>query len=67
MESDVMGYHLPFSEEENMDQLEPRAKAISQCAGQVGGGHTGEGPGRKRRFRGTNLYGAKARRMSCIK
>ena len=63
-----MGHHLPFSEKENMDQLEPRAKTMdSQCAGQVGGGHTGEGPGRKRRFRGTNLYGAKVWRMSCIK
>lgn len=31
-----MGHHLPFSEEENMDQLEPRAKAMdNQCAGQV--------------------------------
>lgn len=32
----MMGHHLPFSEEENMDQLEPRAKAMeNQRAGHM--------------------------------
>lgn len=32
----VTRHSLPFSEEKNMDQLEPRAKAMNnQCAGHV--------------------------------
>ena len=64
----MMGHHLPFSEEENMDQLEPRAKAMdNQCAGHMKKRTYWRRVRQKEKIQGVNLEGAKVQRMSCIK